>query len=79
MVNLHLTKDGSSVVRHSNFSIGGNEDFVQSYGGDTLEPSVDASIEIEKPLGPNDVRMMLATVLAASICCCRCFELSWSP
>ena len=34
-----------------------------------FEFSLDISNEMEEPLGPNDVRMMLATVLAARICC----------
>ena len=67
MFNLHLTKDGSSVVRHGNFPIGGDENFVQSCI--MFEFSLDISGEVEEPLGPNDVRMMLATVFAARICC----------
>jgi hypothetical protein len=69
MLDLHLTKDSGSVVRHGNFTIGGDENFVQPYMVH-LSFSLGISSEMEEPLGPNDVRMMLATVLAASICCC---------
>lgn len=31
MFDLHLTEDGGSVIRHRNFSIGGDENFVQSW------------------------------------------------
>jgi len=31
MLDLHLTEDGSSVVRHGNFAIGGDENFVEPY------------------------------------------------
>ena len=31
MLDLHLTKDSSSVVRHGNLAIGGDENFVQPY------------------------------------------------
>lgn len=70
MVNLHLAEDRSSVVRHGDFSIGGNEYFVQSYAVCLSIPLIFQEGR-EEPLGPSDVRMMLATVLAARICCCE--------
>ena len=46
MLDLHLTEDCGSIVRHGNFAVGGNEDFIQPYMVGILESSVDVSMEI---------------------------------
>ena len=64
VLNLHLAEDRRAVVCDGDVSIGGDKNFVEAWRGQAKTDGRGRRV----PRGPSDVRMMLATVLAAKIC-----------
>ena len=69
MLDLHLRKNRSTIVRYSDVAIGRDENLVETYTrGNETDAFPEKNVLECAPLGPRDVRIMFATVRAARMC-----------
>lgn len=71
MLHFHLAQYCRAIVRDGDLSVRRDEDLVQPYASVEFILSTLAVENVHVPLGPRDVRMILATVLAANIWDCE--------